>query len=88
MEVKWAIEDVQAGRVIHRPGCNERWQIGYIISDLYGASKGNTYTLNSTADGMICRVGNKEAMMNHLNEHGYIPYRLHDYDQINDMLPK
>lgn len=86
MKVLWDTKDADVGRIVYRPGCSERWFIGYIVGDIY--ARGNKYCLISTADGLICNIGSQADMAAHLTKFEYIPYEYKNFKQINKILPK
>ena len=68
MKIEWEADDIRPGRMVGRPGRNERWMIGYIIQE-----KEVPYCLISVQDGMVVKLGSAESAAEHLNASGDVP---------------
>ena len=82
MKITWEEGDITAGVIVCRPGCNERWMIGYHAK----ADGPNKWTMNSLVDGMVLGPESKHYLAIRLNASRSIPATLLDDQRLGTVL--
>jgi hypothetical protein len=81
MKIIWTAEQVNPGIIVTKPGCNERWMIGYapFAKTIDGERDDKArYTLNSMIDGLVMEPVTREVLAQKLTDGNKLPVEIID----------